>query len=105
MIAGYDDYKAGAPGADGLALKNQKLQWAVPFHEGAVKALKEAKVWSDADEAHNNGLLKRQGVLAAAWDAFLKSNPPGDAEPFRTAWMAARKNALTKAGMDAVYEQ
>ena len=47
MIAGYDDYKAGAPGADGLALKNQKLQWAVPFHEGAVKALKEAKVWSE----------------------------------------------------------
>lgn len=104
MITGYDDYKAGAPGADGLALKAQKLQWAVPFHAGAVKALKEAGAWTDADEAHNNGLLKRQGVLAATWDAFLKANPPADGEPFRKAWMAARKTALTKAGMDVIYE-
>ena len=43
MITGFDAYKDGAPGADGLALKNQKLQWAVPYHQGAVKALKEAK--------------------------------------------------------------
>lgn len=103
MITGYDAYKAGAPGADGLALNKQKLQWAVPFHAGAVKALKEAGAWSDADEAHNNGLLKRQGVLASAWEAFLKTNPPADAEPFRKAWMSARKDALTKAGMDVVY--
>ena len=102
MITGYEDYKAGAPGADGLALSKQKLQWAVPFHAGAVKALKEAGAWTDADEAHNNGLLKRQGVLASAWEAFLKTNPP-DGEPFRKAWMSARKDALTKAGMDAVY--
>jgi TRAP transporter TAXI family solute receptor len=105
MIVGYDDYKDGAPGAAGLALKDQKLQWAVPYHAGAVKALKEAGVWTDADEAHNNGLLKRQGVLAAGWDAFMKGNPPGDAEAFRKAWMAARKEALTKAGMDVVYEE
>lgn len=105
MITGYDDYKAGAPGADGLALNKQKLQWAVPFHAGAVKALKEAGAWTDADEAHNNGLLKRQGVLASAWEAFLKTNPPADGEPFRKAWMSARKDALTKAGMDVVYDQ
>ena len=104
MITGFDAYKDGAPGADGLALKNQKLQWAVPFHPGAVKALKEAGAWSSADDAHNNALFKRQGLLAATWEAFMKANPPADAEPFRTAWMAARKAALTKAGMDAVYE-
>ena len=104
MIDGYDAYKDGAPGADGLALKSQKLQWAVPYHPGAVKALKEAKVWSDADEAYNNGLFKRQGVLAAAWEAFLKTNP-ADGDTFRKGWMAARKDALTKAGMDVVYEE
>ena len=105
MITGYDDYKAGAPGADGLALKAQKLQWAVPYHAGAVKALKEAGAWTDADDAHNNGLLKRQGVLASTWEAFLKTNPPEDNETFRKAWMSARKDALTKAGMDVVYDQ
>ena len=104
MIDGYDLYKDGAPGAAGLALEAQKLQWAVPFHEGAVKALKAAKVWGDADDAHNNALIKRQGVLMSAWEAFLKDNPPGDGDAFRTAWMAARKEALTKAGMDVVHE-
>ncbi len=104
MIKGYDAYKDGAPGAAGLALKNQKLQWAVPFHAGAVKALKEAGAWTDADEAHNAGLLKRQGVLATTWQTFLNTNPPDDGEAFRKGWMAARKDALTKAGMAVVYE-
>ena len=104
MIKGFDAYKDGAPGAAGLALKNQKFPWAVPFHAGAVKALKEAGVWSAADDAYNDGLLKRQGVLAAAWQGFMKTDPPADAEAFRKAWMVARKAALTKANMDPVYE-
>jgi TRAP transporter TAXI family solute receptor len=104
MIEGYDAYKDGAPGAAGLALKAQKLEWAVPYHPGAVKALKEAGAWTDAAQKHNDGLLKRQQTLASAWDAFIKANPPGDADAFRKAWMTARKDALTKAGMDPVYE-
>jgi TRAP transporter TAXI family solute receptor len=104
MLTGYDAYKDGAPGAAGLALKAQKLEWAVPFHPGAVKALKETGVWTDAVEKHNAALMKRQGVLATAWDAFMKTSPPAEADPFRKAWMAARKDALTKAGMDVIYE-
>jgi TRAP transporter TAXI family solute receptor len=104
MIEGYDLYKDGAPGAAGLSLKSQKFQWAVPFHPGAVKAFKDVKAWTDADEAYNNGLLKRQQVLAAGWEAFTKTNPPADAEAHRKAWMAARKEALAKAGLDPVFE-
>lgn len=104
MIATYDAYKDSAPGAAGLALKQQKFQWAVPYHEGAVKALKEAGVWTAADEAHNAALLKRQGLLASTWAGFLKANPPEAADAFRKAWLSARKEALTKAGMDVVYE-
>ena len=104
MIDGYDAYKDGAPGAAGLALKAQKLEWAVPYHPGAVRALKEARAWTDAAQKHNDALLKRQQTLASAWDVFMKANPPGDADGFRKAWMAARKDALAKSGMDAVYE-
>ena len=35
---------------------------------------------------------------------FLKGNPPDDKEAFNKAWMAARKKALTAAGMDAIFE-
>ncbi len=99
MIATYDLYKDGAPGASGLAISKQTTQWSIPFHPGAVKAFKEAGVWKGEDEAHNQGLLKRQGVLKTAWATFLKGETPAQAEAFRPAWLAARKSALEKAGL------
>ncbi|HEX6298074.1 MAG TPA: TAXI family TRAP transporter solute-binding subunit [Burkholderiales bacterium] len=104
MIDGYDGYKDGAPGADGLELKRQILTWALPYHEGAVRAMKEAGVWKAEHDAHNQSLLKRQQTLASAWSAYLKSNPADDADAFRKGWMAARSAALRKVGMDAIFE-
>ena len=104
MIVNYDAYKDAAPGAAGLELKRQNLAWVLPYHEGAVKALKEAGVWKAEHEAHNQKLLKRQDTLAAAWDAFLKSNPPEDKDAFTKGWMGARKAALAEVGMDPVFE-
>lgn len=104
MIVGYKDYKDGAPGAAGLAVERQNLSWVLPYHEGTVKALKEAGVWKPEHDAYNNGLVKRQDTLAAAWAAYLKTNPPGDRAEFTKGWMAARKDALAKAGMEAIFE-
>jgi TRAP transporter TAXI family solute receptor len=104
MIDGYDGYKDGAPGADGLELKRQILTWALPYHEGTVRAMKEAGVWKAEHDAHNQSLLKRQQTLASAWSAYLKSNPADDADAFRKGWMGARSAALRKAGMDAIFE-
>jgi hypothetical protein len=99
MIVNYDAYKDSAPGATGLAVKTQTMKWVVPFHPGAVKALKEAGQWSPEDQAHNDGLIKRQGVLTAAWTDYAKSAPTGDKE-FFDGWMAARAAALKKANME-----
>ncbi|MEK6244494.1 MAG: TAXI family TRAP transporter solute-binding subunit [Pseudomonadota bacterium] len=104
MIVNYDAYKDGAPGAAGLELKRQLFAWVLPYHEGAVKAFREAGVWKPEHEAHNQTLLKRQEALAAAWNALLKSNPAEDTDAFRKAWMARRADALKKAGQDAVFE-
>ena len=99
MIDGYDAYKDGAPGAVGLAVKRQTMKWVLPFHPGAVKAVKEAGNWSDADQAYNDNLIKRQGVLAAAWADYGKSSPPSDEAAFLSGWMTARAAALAKANM------
>ena len=104
MIKGYDDYKDGAPGADGLELKRQILTWALPYHEGTVRAMKEAGVWKAEHDAHNQKLVKRQDTLAGAWRSYLKSNPPDDADAFRKGWMKARAAALQKNGMDPIFE-
>jgi len=104
MVANYPAYKDAAPGAAGLELKRQDLSWVVPYHEGAVQAFREAGAWTKEHDAHNQALIKRQETLIAAWQAFLKTKPPSDAEAFRTAWMTARGAALAKAGMDKIFE-
>ena len=104
MIANYDAYKDAAPGAAGLDLKRQHLAWVLPYHDGAVRALKEAGVWKPEHEAHNQALVKRQDTLGAAWATFTKGSPPDDKDAFAKAWSAARKTALTGAGMDPVFE-
>jgi TRAP transporter TAXI family solute receptor len=104
MITGYDAYKDAAPGSGGLAADRQTKNWVVPVHPGAAKALKEAGQWTDAQEAHNKELLKRQQVLAAAWTDYGKSSPPADDKAFLEGWMKARAAALTKANMPNGFE-
>jgi TRAP transporter TAXI family solute receptor len=104
MIVDYADYKDSAPGADGLDVKRQLLTWVLPYHEGAVKALKEAGVWTAEAQKHNDMLVKRQDTLGAAWSAYNKPDAPADKEAFAKGWMAARKTALEKAGLPAVFE-
>lgn len=104
MIVNYNDYKAGAPGADGLELARQDFTWQLPYHAGAVQAFREAGVWKPEFEAHNKRLIERQDTLAAAWSAFTKAQPPADAEEFRKGWMTARAAALKKAGFEPVFD-
>jgi TRAP transporter TAXI family solute receptor len=104
MIVNYDGYKDATPGAAGLELKRQLLKWALPYHDGAVKAFKEAGVWKADHEAHQAALVKRQGVLEAAWNGLVKANPPEDKDAFYKAWQTVRASALRKAGMDVIFE-
>lgn len=104
MISNYDVYKDGAPGADGLEVKRQNLTWVLPYHPGAVQALKEAGAWTPEAQKHNDMLLKRQATLASAWKEYTGANPPDDKDAFYAGWMKKRKDALTRAGMDAVFD-
>lgn len=104
MLKNYDDYKDSVPGVDGLEGKRQNLTWTMPYHPGAVRALKEAGIWTDAAQKNNDALIRRQGVLVDAWKDFMKTSPPDDRDQFRAAWMKARAAALTKAGMDVLFD-
>ena len=101
MVETFNDYKDGAPGNTGWDIKRQLFAWAIPVHDGAVKYFKEAGVWTAQHDKHNAELIKRQDVLAAAWTAY-KAKAPSDDGEFVKGWMAARAEALTKAGMEPV---
>lgn len=104
LIVNYDDYKSSVAGADGLELKRQNLAWVLPYHDGTVRAFKEAGVWTAAAQAHQDMLVKRQNALAGAWADFVKGTPPGDKDAFYKAWMVKRKQALDAVGLDPVFE-
>ncbi len=101
MVDTFDMYKGSAPGNDGWAVSRQNFAWVIPFHEGAIKYWKETGHWKPEYQAHNDMLIKRQKVLAKAWAGMNKSDDI-DAKAFQLAWMRARADALTKAGMDPV---
>ncbi len=103
MIDKFDAYKDGAPGAEGMALSLQNLTWVVPYHDGTIRAFKEKGVWTDAAQKHNDALIKRQGVMIDTWKAY-QGGAPADDKAFLEGWMKARAAALTKAGLDVVFE-
>jgi uncharacterized protein len=104
MVQYFPDYKDGAPGNNGWDLKRQVYDWVVPFHDGAIKYFKEIGVWTPAYQAHNDGLIKRQQVMAAAWkNADLQKI--SDEKAYEAAWMKARAAALTAAGMEPVWKE
>jgi TRAP transporter TAXI family solute receptor len=103
MLDLFPKYKGTAPGIDGWALERQNFEWAVPYHTGAIKYLKEIGKWSPAAQAHNDKLLARQATLKAAWDDVNKQTFADD-KAFETAWLAARAKKLEAAGMPAIYK-
>jgi len=101
MVETYDMYKGAAPGNAGWAVERQNFAWVIPFHDGAIRYWKEAGQWKPEHQAHNDKLLERQKVLAAAWAAQKKGSYTDD-KAFVEAWQKARAAALTKAGFDPV---
>ncbi|AWB32491.1 hypothetical protein DBV39_00780 [Orrella marina] len=96
----FDEYKDAAPGNVGWAMDRQSLSWVVPYHEGAIEFFKSKGMWTDEDQKNNDMLIKRQEVLAKAWQD-VKSRKHANAAEFEQDWMKTRAGALTAAGMDA----
>jgi TRAP transporter TAXI family solute receptor len=104
MVLFFPDYKDGAPGNNGWDLKRQVYDWVVPFHNGTIRYFKEIGVWTPAYQAHNDGLIRRQQVMMAAWKD-VGAQKHTDDKAFEAAWMKARAAALTKAGMEPVWNE
>ena len=101
MVETYDMYKGAAPGNAGWAVERQNFAWVIPFHDAAIRFWKEMGQWKPEHQAHNDKLLQRQKVLAAAW-AEVKKGSHADDKAFVTVWQKRRAAALTQAGFDPV---
>ena len=99
----YNNYKGAMPAMTGWATGRQTFKWAVPYHDAAIKYWKEVGVWTDDMQAHNDNLIKRQGVLAAAWHTMQAKNISDD-EAFKKTWMEVRATALEKDGFNPIWK-
>lgn len=104
MVEHYDDYKDGAKGAKGWKIENQKMMWAMPYHDGAIRYWKEKGLWSAEAQAHNDALIKRQTIIAAAWKTYNGASKGKDKDAFKAGWSKARQAALSAAGLDPIFK-
>jgi uncharacterized protein len=65
-----------------------------PFHEGAVKYLKEKGLWTAEHEQWNQARIKRLNVLIAAWDQTMAQGKDMSEEQFAELWNKNRQAAL-----------
>lgn len=98
----YDSYKDADPGAIGWALEFQVFDWVVPYHHGAVRYWREIGVWTQAHEAHNQALIRRQQVLGAAWAEVIGQRIRNRGQ-FDEVWARTRAERLQEAGYDPVW--
>ncbi|OUS18867.1 C4-dicarboxylate ABC transporter substrate-binding protein [Rhodobacterales bacterium 59_46_T64] len=87
----YDLYKDGTAAMKRWALERSgKPAIDVPFHEGAIRYLKEKGIWTAEDDAWNAKRTERMDALIAAWAEFKPQNADMSEEEFAAAWMARR---------------
>lgn len=98
----YDAYKNADPGAIGWARDYQIFDWVVPWHRGAVRYWREVGAWNEDLEAHNQRLIRRQEVLAEAWQEVQRLDIEDD-QRFRDSWKQLRRVRLEAAGFDPIW--
>jgi TRAP transporter TAXI family solute receptor len=96
VMENYGQIKDSGPSMSGYQLSKQNLKWIFPYHPGSIAYFKEKGIWGEAEEKHNQTLLKRQDILAATWKKMDKSQ---DDAAYQATWKKARAAALDAAGM------
>lgn len=65
-----------------------------PFHEGAVRYLKEKGIWTAGHEEWNQARLARLAALRSAWDETMAEGKDMSEEQFADLWQKNRTAAL-----------
>ena len=107
LVELYDKYsKVKAPGIGDFALKYQRFDWVLPYHEGAIRYYKEIGKWTEAAQKHNDRLLERQKVLKQVWDKAVAeaAEKKVKAEDYSKFWYGIRGQALKTAGFEPYWK-
>lgn len=94
----YDLYRQAMPIMERWELpRSIGYPSAVPFHDGAIRYLKEKSVWSAEHQRWQDGILRRQGRLRQAWADMMAKTPAAkdaDAAKLTELWAPRRADVL-----------
>jgi len=93
----FDLYKDADPVMQDWELKKSgKTPAGAPYHEGAIKYLKEKGVWTEADDNWNNAVLERSKKLQQAWDKTVEEATANKIteKDFSNFWMKKKKELV-----------
>jgi TRAP transporter TAXI family solute receptor len=94
----YDLYKDASPIMSRWQLaESGAYPMDAPFHEGAIKYLKEKGVWSSEHQTWQDGISKRQGLLRQSWADMMAKEPAAkgaDAAKLSELWLPRRAEIL-----------
>lgn len=99
----FELYKNAHASTPGWEISRVEREWAIPFHDGAIRYLKEAGYWTDENQAHNDALVERSNVLVNAYEETLQASTEQGikAADFKAFWIERRAAALEAAGLNA----
>lgn len=76
VVDNYDVYKDTSPIMPRWEVsKSGGYPMDAPFHNGAIKFLKEKGIWSAGHQAWQDSIMKRQGMLRTAWADMVAKEP------------------------------
>ncbi len=98
IVDSYDTYKAASPIMERWEVQNSgAFPMDAPFHDGAIKLLKEKKVWTPEHQTWQDGLVKRHKLLRDAWAEMMAKDAAAkdaDAAKLQELWMPRRAEIL-----------
>ena len=91
----YDLYKDGTATMSRWSLDiSGRPAIDVPFHDGAIRYLKEKGIWTEEDDAWNAKRTERMDALLAAWEEFKPQNDGLSEDELAEASMARRAEVV-----------
>lgn len=97
IVDAYDTYKAASPIMERWEVKNSgAYPMDAPFHDGAIKLLKEKNVWTPDHQKWQDGLVKRHKSLRDGWAVMMKESAAqgADAPKLLELWTPRRAEIL-----------
>ena len=90
----YPQYSTQLEALEAWNIENLLRPFAVPYHEGTIRYLKEINVWTEEDDQWNQLLINEYEATREAFDSFIEENKGLSNEELAEKWEEVRNEVI-----------